>query len=58
MTLTEAKKFIKSNGLYEAISALRKDDYDETGNLQEVIYRVLDEIDSAVLQKAINKGAK
>lgn len=58
MTKTEAKKLIKEYGLYTAIIELRKHDYDETGNLQEIIFRVLDNIPTDILDKAENRGAR
>ena len=55
MTKTEAKKLVKRD-LYVAIRTLSYERYDD--NLVEIIERVLDNIDSKTLNKAINKGTR
>lgn len=55
MTKTEAKKLVKHD-LYGAISTLMYDGYDD--NLREIIFRVIDNIDSKTLKTAISRGTK
>lgn len=55
MTKKDAKQLVKSD-LYGAISTLERDGYDY--NLKDVIFAVLDNINSATLQKAINKATR
>lgn len=58
MNKTESKKFIKNNGLYDAICRIAEWRYNETLDLREIVYRVLDEIPEETLNKAIRKGTR
>lgn len=55
MTKTKAKQLVKHD-LYTAISELAYNRYDD--NLKEIIFRVLDEVPSNILEKAIKKGTR
>jgi len=54
MTKQEAKKAIKQYGLYDFLHDYFLDD----ANAQEIVFRVLDNIDTKTLQKAINKATR
>ena len=58
MNKTQAKQYIKKNGLYSALYKLSETRYNDNYNLLEIIERVLDNIDNKTLQKAINKGTR
>lgn len=58
MNKTQAKKLIKEYGLYEALYELNNTKAYLGYDLLEIIERVLDEIPSNVLEKAIKKGTR
>lgn len=58
MNKTESKKYIKDNGLYQAIYKLSEQRWNENLDLREIVYRVLDEIPTDILNKAIKKGTR
>ena len=57
-TLTTAKETIKEMGLYYAIYELAGGRYNDIDDLKEIVLRVLDEIPSDILNKAIKKGTR
>ena len=58
MNKTQAKKLIKDYGLYTALYELASMRYNEASDLLEIIERVIDNIDTKTLQKAINKATR
>ena len=58
MTKTQAKKLIKEYGVYTALYELASMRYNESCDLLEIIERVLDNVPSDILKKAINKGTR
>ena len=58
MNKTESKKYIKDNGLYQAIYKLSEQRWNENLDLREIVYRVLDEIPTDILNKAFKKGTR
>ena len=58
MNKTQAKKDIKKYGVYDAINDLQGYTGADFENLKEIIFRVLDNIPSETMQKAINKATR
>lgn len=58
MNKTQSKQNIKKHGLYNALYVLASMRYNEASDFIEIFERVLDEIPTDILNKAIKKGAR
>lgn len=59
MTLTEAKKFVRTVGVYSAIEYLSEaHTQEDTDAVKEIVFRVLDNLRDDIFYRAYRKGTK